>query len=287
MSLDPAPTSILAATSTHRLVRCWRITRTDGTIFRFTECNRKINFDGDVYAPMGGMESSAIQREGQLSPGNLTAKGIISDDTIKTEDLRKGLFREAKVEEFLVDRTFTFAGYITKTVYWIVQTRFNGDFWEAEIEGVARWLAPDVGFLYTKNCRYQLGDSRCGVNISVLQKSTTVTSVAEVRRKFTATALIGDGANRYLYGYLTWTSGNNSGLISEVKTFDTDTGEVLLQLPLNADIQTSDGFTIRPGCDKYAATCQAAPFSNWAKFGGFPYIPGDKEVLKSIEFRKG
>ena len=62
------------------------------------------------------------------------------------------------------------------------------------------------------------------------------------------------------------------------KSWDAVTKTLSLFLPALYPIQVGDAFTIRPGCDKTFATCQAK-FDNAINFRGFPHVPGNDQVL--------
>ena len=79
-------------------------------------------------------------------------------------------------------------------------------------------------------------------------------------------------------GELTWTSGANAGQTVAVRSWDAATSTLTLFLPALYPIQVGDAFTIRPGCDKTFATCQAK-FDNAINFRGFPHVPGNDQVL--------
>jgi uncharacterized phage protein (TIGR02218 family) len=79
-------------------------------------------------------------------------------------------------------------------------------------------------------------------------------------------------------GELTWTGGANAGQTVAVRSWDAGTGTLTLFLPALYPIQAGDPFTIRPGCDKTFATCQAK-FDNAVNFRGFPQVPGNDQVL--------
>jgi len=265
---------------THRFASCWEIERTDGTIFRFTDHDKELTVDGDAYAPTGGFSASAIQAGANLQDQNRELLGVLDAAAITHDDLRAGLYREAKVTQMLVDWRYPWAGAITTMVYWLAEIRFSGEQWEARVEGLTRWLNPKVGDLYSRTCQHVVGDSRCGVTLSSYKESGTVAAITTQRRVFTVSGLTkADGY--FTFGLLTWTSGSNDGLEHEVKLHDVGgSTAITLQLPTPYDIGVADGFDISAGCDKLQATCKDK-FSNLDNFGGFPFIPGNDRMLQS------
>lgn len=80
----------------------------------------------------------------------------------------------------------------------------------------------------------------------------------------------GDPAFAGSTGYTNW----------EESAYYTQESEVHLFLPMPADIEVGDTFTLRPGCDKKRSTCVSA-YNNLPNFRGHGfYVPGQMEVLK-------
>lgn len=64
-----------------------------------------------------------------------------------------------------------------------------------------------------------------------------------------------------------------------VTYFEAATTDVELYLPMPADIEVGDTFTIRPGCDKSAAMCKGR-FANLVNFRGHgAWVPGVSELM--------
>jgi len=278
----PQPLQSLTDVSNLYYTALWRITRTDGTILRFTDHDCPLVVGIETFTPAGGFSASARQHNADLKPTNLELIGILDNASISHDDLRAGKYREAMVEEMVVDRRFPWAGNFSKSVYWVDQVKFSNGRWDVQISGLMRWLQPHVGQLYGRTCRYKLGSTGCTVNLAGITITGIVTSISttQVRKRFIASALIGHATNQFAAGLLTWTSGNNNGLLGEVKSFNGTTGEFVFQLSAPFNIQVSDTFTVYPGCDKQATTC-LTKFSNLVNFGGFPTVPGEDVAIQT------
>jgi len=281
LQLDAATTS-LSKYSTHHLATLWKITRTDAVVLYFTDHDTVLEYDGDTYQPAGGFDASARQKQADLQVQNFEVSGMLSSSRITFADLESGLYNEAQVDEFLVDWRYPFAGAFFARKYWIVETNWTGNRWEARVEGLTRWLRPGIGELYERTCRYKLGETRCGINLASWTFPGTVTSVTfpgqDKRRVFWSTLIFVDGV--FDYGTVQWATGNNAGLVSEVKHSELFVGRVELYLDTPYDIQAGDTFTITVGCYKTKAWCTNI-FSNFVNFGGFPFIPGLTEAFKT------
>jgi uncharacterized phage protein (TIGR02218 family) len=83
---------------------------------------------------------------------------------------------------------------------------------------------------------------------------------------------------------LTWTSGANSGQVSNISQHEKFGFEQRLVLwrPPSAPIAIGDGFSIIVGCDKAFATCKAK-FANQRNFHGFPHLPGNDAAYAYVD----
>jgi uncharacterized phage protein (TIGR02218 family) len=79
-----------------------------------------------------------------------------------------------------------------------------------------------------------------------------------------------DSLPYYAQGRVTFTSGDNVGLIASIDTNDATT--ITLRFPLNIIPATGDQFSASAGCSKTSATC-TTKFANLANFRGFPRVP--------------
>lgn len=253
----------------------WKIEREDGADFHFTDHDVEIEYGGDTYAPAGGFDASARQRQTGLKTQNLEIVGMLSSGAITEDDLRDGRYRNAKATETLVDWRYPWVGALAVNVYWIVEVAFTGETWTAKLEGIQRHLLPRVGEVFSRNCRYDLGDARCTVSLGPLTAAGTVSGVTSQRNTFNASGITAT-ANYYDYGKLTWTSGDNDGLSFDVKLHSG--ASVELQLDCPNDVQVGDTFNIIAGCDKLIDTCKTK-FTNFVNYGGFPFIPGTERMM--------
>ena len=271
----------LMKVNVHRLSTLWKIERTDETILRFTDHNSPITFEGFAYTPAGGFDATAKEYRPGLEPSNLEITGILSSSYIKYDDLRAGRYRDAKLTEYMVDWMYPWNGALVTNVYWISELVYSGERWEARLEGLGRWLQPNKGALYSRPCRYVLGNSRCTVDITnaAYNEAGTVSSIVTARQKFLVTGLT-KAVDFFNDGKLVWLTGNNVGIISEVKDYILSPNTVELHLPSPFDVQGGDTFTIYAGCDKLASTC-GSKFTNLDNFGGFPYMPGVDKSLQT------
>lgn len=184
-----------------------------------------------------------------------------------------GLWDFAAVEIFLVNYEDTSMGVMNLRTGNIGNVQTGRGIFVTELRGMLQRLQQAVGRLIMPACNADLGDARCGINLGTFPNGTVITSVTSrsSNRLFTASGL-GQATGWFNGGLATFTSGLNTGLQMEVKTF-TSGGAILLFLPMAFDVAVSDAFTITAGCDKSHSTCNSK-FSNTINFRGFPHLPG-------------
>jgi hypothetical protein len=280
------------------LATCWEITRRDGAVFRFTDHDADLTVSGALYTARFGHARSAIASDASMAVDNLDVDGIIDAESLREEELRAGLFDHAAVRIFLVNRAAPGMGILRLRRGWLgeVVLTDTGQF-RTELRGLTQALQQEIGELYTPECRADLGDARCKVDLGALTTMCSVTTV-QARMVFLCTltpigdeSSAGDGSDPdtpeppaplpaapppdgwYDGGVLTWTSGPNAGLAIEVQRWEAGPGRITLYLPPGYPITAGDSFSLSPGCDKRFATCKAK-FTNIVNFRGEPYVPG-------------
>jgi uncharacterized phage protein (TIGR02218 family) len=268
----------LTINRTHCRASLWEISRLDGQIFRFTDHDVPIVYEGDTYVPDGsGLVASAREHNEGIDAQNLDIRGAVTSDSITHQDLFAGLFRGARVVETVVDWRFPWAGKFLTASFILNNTTFDGKKWTADLLSLPMLLNANVGHNYLRTCRWrEFGDFSCGVDVDAISLfGQAVTSVLSEDRVF-ETDVVGLD-DQYNFGFIVWTVGNNAGVSSEIKLFEASAGTVSLQLETPYTIQVGDEFTIRPGCDRTKESC--ITYNNLKRFGGYPEIPGNDKLF--------
>jgi len=231
-----------------------------------------------VYIPLSSINASSRQRTANLKSRNLDVLGVLDHDSITHSDLRTGKYQEAKFTEYLIDWRFPHEGAISKSSYWMSSLQFDGETWQATVEGVARFLQQTIGRRYNKTCRHVLGDSKCQKALGPFTVSgTVITAGVTVQRSVIKTDVpMANGV--YDYGNITFTSGANKGASVEIRQSFATAGRLVFMLKTPYDIADGDGFSLVQGCDKSINTCKVK-FANAVNFGGFPFIPGTDKAF--------
>lgn len=266
----------------HRFAHCWQLVRKDGFTFRFTDHDHQLTLlDGSIYQPVGGFSATASQRQVGLRDNNLEIDGMFDSSAITYDDLRAGKYREAKITEHLVDWMYPWAGDFGTNVFWIAATKLIDNKWEASLKGFALWLNRPIGTVLTRDCENTLGDAKCTVALGPFTFAGAANAIISKNIKFTTTGAAAAKANGYFdLGKLTWTTGPNVGIVSEVRTFLNSGGTFALQMQTPFAIANGDQFSAVIGCDKITATCKTV-FSNLINFRGAPQLPGTGKMLQA------
>lgn len=203
------------------LATCWRITRTDGTEFFFTDHDVNIPYNSDIYEAVNSYERTAVQNDVSLAVDNLDVLGLLDSASITETDLRAGKFDFAQVRIFVVNwknlsddiikvRNGRF-GEVTLTATGIFR---------AELRGLTQQLSQRIVELYQPECRADLGDSRCKMPI---EPDLRQNSTAYILGSFIRVATTG-GSGQAVYEnriYECTTAGTTD---SSEPTYDTTVG---------------------------------------------------------------
>ena len=263
--------------STTTLAWCWKITRSDGAVFGFTDHDLALTFSGTTFELESGFVPSEIRAAQDFSVDAQDVEGALSSDRITETDILDGRWDNAEVEVWRVN-------WASPDQRLLMRRGNFGDIrrgrtcFVAEVRSLAHWLNQTVGRTYQFSCDADLGDARCGVNLSSPLWSTTGTVAAPSgSRGFTSAALGSFAADTFTLGVVSWTTGANAGRKAEIASF-ANGAITLFEAPVRP-ISVGDAFLATAGCDKQFATC-AAKFANGVNFRGFPHMPGEEAVLR-------
>jgi uncharacterized phage protein (TIGR02218 family) len=273
---------------TTSLAHLWLVTRTDAQVFGFTSHNEDITYDGVTYVAAYGFNPAAIAAGAGLAVGNTELTAVFNAAYMDEADLRSGVWDHADVRIRLINWADTSMGVLKMLRGWMGEVSYDGFQYKAELRGLADLVNRSTGIVVTPGCNAVLGDDRCAVYLSAYQATGTVSAVTSNKEfdstlnsttvQLTPSTTGAPTLNYFQAGKVTWLSGANAGRSMEVKTSDT-LGGVVLQMPMEEDIQVGDTFLAVTGCQKDRDTCRTK-FGNVINFRGFPDLPGTDKVLK-------
>ncbi|HEX6374603.1 MAG TPA: DUF2163 domain-containing protein [Allosphingosinicella sp.] len=251
------------------LAFCWRVERRDGICLGFTSHDRDLAIGGLVYRAAPGMLPSAISVGDGFEASSLDVSGALTSDAINEADLAAGRWDRAGVALFLVDWEDPDGERLPLVRGELGDVSVSANGFEAELRGPAALLERAVVEQTSPECRAELGDRRCRVDMAARVRVTQVTAIAA--ETVVEVAEAASQPDAYAFGRLRWIGGANSGLDSVILA---STGpQLTLQEPPPFAIAEGDIVEIREGCDKSFATC-AGRFANAENFRGEPHLPG-------------
>jgi uncharacterized phage protein (TIGR02218 family) len=251
------------------------ITRTDGVVKAFTTCDRNLTVGGVTYLADGSFSLAALENDAALKANDCNATGLLDSALIAAADLEAGLYDHARVDVFICNWADLSQGTVQIRRGWLGEVTLQGGQYTAAFRGLQDLLQRKVGDIYTPECRYDLGDARCGVSLG--SYAGTVTAVTDAATFTDSACASVEGV--FNYGQLTWVSGANQGLSMEVKNWDGVNQLFTLWLTMPNMIAVGDAYQVTTGCDKCFATC-INKFNNGTNFGGFPHLPGLAKILQ-------
>jgi uncharacterized phage protein (TIGR02218 family) len=247
---------------------CWRLERRDGVAIGFTTHDRDLEIAGLVYRAAPGMLPSAITQSDGFDAAALDVAGALTSEAIREEDLAAGRWDGAALFLFACDWEAPDA-QLALARGELGDVSLKGGAFEAELRGPTALLERPVVEQTSPECRAELGDRRCRVDMA---PRTLVTRVAAVTGEAVVeVAGASAAADAYAYGRLRWLTGPNSGLAAAIVA--SEGGLLSLREAPVRPPGVGDLVEICEGCDKSFATCTAR-FANGANFRGEPHLPG-------------
>ena len=200
------------------LANCWRITRYDGVVFRFVDCDVEVELSDGVYTPASSGSASALENTVEPSSDNLTITQILDSEYITVDDLNAGLFDGAKVEIYLVNYKDPRQGTTTLFVGFFGEVSFRDDVdFEVELKSISTKLSQTIGRSYTQQCDADFADERCGIsgeNYTISGEITDVVSKTKLKD-----SSVSESEDWFKYGVFEFTSGYNTGQKYEIKGY--------------------------------------------------------------------
>jgi uncharacterized phage protein (TIGR02218 family) len=259
-------TAFLASEAT-RFALCWRLERRDGVAIGFTSHDRDLWRNGFRFQAGPGVSASAIEDRRVEDGEALDIAGALSGASLREADLRAGHWDGAEVRLFAIDcEDPSQALQITRGMLGSVRLE-RGSF-TAEIEGPGAVLDRAIVEETSPECRAELGDPRCRVDLAPLR---TIARVVHASGAAVTIDRSEAASNAWAWGRVRWLDGANGGLSQRVLN---SAGNVLTfaSPPAFAPVE-GDRIELVEGCDKRFSTCRDR-FANAANFRGEPHLPG-------------
>lgn len=257
----------IAAGELTSLAFCWTLERRDGAGLGLTSHDQPLVIGGMTFAPSPGINPAAVRMRAGLEPQRGEVEGALSTDALSERDLEAGRWDGARVSLFAVDWENPGGGQIELVGGGLGPVSIKGGGFSAELVGAADTLSAPVCPETSPECRAELGDRQCRVDLAG-------------RREIFAVAAFSGGQieldrgvdDRFLYGEACLLDGENAGWRSRIIAV-LPSALVLRDVPMFA-VTARCRVRVTEGCDKRFATCRTR-FANSANFRGEPHLPGN------------
>lgn len=249
------------------LAFCWRIERGDGAGVALTNHDQAIVREGERYLPAPGVTPAAVTRSLGLDAHSAEVAGALSASALTDSDLALGRWDGARVRLTAIDWSDPEPESVALLAGELGEVSVDGDSFAAELTGATSRLAAAACPATSPECRAELGDKQCRVDLA--GRTVRATVAATQGNGLTLTSAV-DG--KYLFGRLRYLSGANCGL--ETVVLEVSAAAVTVRDRPRAPVETGTVVSIREGCDKRFETCSGR-FANAVNFRGEPHLPGN------------
>lgn len=255
------------------LATLWRVTRTDGEVFYFTDHDVNIVFEGNTYVASVGYDRTSVANQVGLSVDNLDVQGFFDSSAVTDQELRAGLFDFAQVHVMLVNFED-----LTQGVLKLRRGRFgeviysDSGVFKTELRGLTQAYSQRIGELFSSECRTDLGSSRCKVPVipSIVLRDTayvvgdTVRASALLENIPLATLMVpGDeDANDTSNNGATGTLGTQAEIQSLVSMF----GGGAVEFSPSGSVDPSQAFLSFPDNAAYVIGTGEFTIEGWVRF---------------------
>lgn len=310
LNLNVGPRATLKR-RTCELAQLWLIIRLDGTEYRFTSYDERIDRPQRTgYGPGPGITGFANRRETGLADRTTELAGLIDRGQsfypgITTTALESGRLWGASVQQITCNPMWPWK-LLTFNDWDIAGLDFDDVEWRMKLVGITGRTKQKHGDIMGRLCQNTLGvndgkRSFCPVNTLVWPLLVTASTVlgSPTPTKTTISVQKGGGTgftnavhfvNEYFSrGFVRITSGPNAGLeelIEQSLFVASGTQQLTLQRPMPFLFTAGDSIDVTVGCDKLPLTCRdkfsaLQGIGGIGGFRGFPDMQGIDAVIRS------
>lgn len=259
------------------LKKCFKIKLKNGIVLAFTDFSEDIEFESISYKSFG-IDNKKYSNFSDITTDDTEVIATIDDSNIKKEFILSNDFDDAEIDIFFVNTEHLDYGSIILTSGFIDSVSTVEDRIYFNIKGKLSLLEKTIGDTYSPLCRAKFCSKKCSLDILNYKFTGKITNVIEDTVFYTDSSTIKSKEKDYFkYGYLEFTSGENTGRTIEIK--QSESGNITISTSLPKKIKIDDSFDIFTGCDKKFETC-CSKFNNAINFRGEPDLPRTTKVYK-------
>ena len=249
------------------LTFCWTLERRDGAGLGLTSHDGALLIGGTNFRPSPGISPAAVRMRAGLESQGGEVEGALSDAALSERDLMAGRWDGARVALFALDWTAPEGEQVALAGGRLGPVSIKDSGFAAELVGAADALSRPVCPETSPECRAELGDTQCRVDLAGRREMFAVAAADGERIELDRSV-----DERFGFGEACLLDGDNGGWRSRVMAVD-GKDVVLRDVPSSA-IAAGCRMRLTEGCDKRFATCRDR-FANSANFRGEPHLPGN------------
>jgi uncharacterized phage protein (TIGR02218 family) len=249
------------------LAFCWTLERRDGAGLGLTSHDQALSIGGATYRPSPGITPAAVRLRSGLEAQGGEVEGALSDAALSERDLAAGRWDGARVSLVAVDWTLPDGEQLALVGGVLGPVTIKDGAFAAELVGAAEALSAPVCPDTSPECRAELGDRQCRVDLAGRRENFVLTLVEGERLTFDRAV-----DERFLFGEACVLDGENGGWRSRVIAI-VGNEAVVRDVPAFA-MPAGVRVRLTEGCDKRVETCRVR-FANSVNFRGEPHLPGN------------
>jgi uncharacterized phage protein (TIGR02218 family) len=133
---------------------CWKIQRKDGTIYRYTDHDAAIVYDGSTYTPIDSGSPSNYRQNSALSPANIDFNMVFGSNSGRDAEIRAGLFDYAEMWTFKINWAdpSTTSGIVKLAYGRLGEVEIKDNQARIELRSLTQLLSVPIGRIYTPEC---------------------------------------------------------------------------------------------------------------------------------------
>lgn len=265
------------------LVRCWKISCQNGKVFCFTDHNKDILHENEIYLSVSPLNMSAIETSIGLEIDNLEISGSFHHSKILESDIQEGIFDQAKIIIF----EFDWAQGVKKNVMFqglFSSYSYGKNSFSIESHSAFGRLGHVFGRGYHLTCDADLGDEKCGIDINAPSYKFRSEIMNFTENGIEIPRVVGISDGRFQHGTAEFFMNDAVTSKLQIKS-DKIIGNlrsITFWKKLSPIQQAATRVNIYVGCNK-SIECCCHIFDNAINFRGFPHIPSDDWIKVSQE----
>lgn len=252
----------------------------DGDVYAYTSHDIDDTVDSILYRANPGLSVTDIVVAANSAVGNMEMTVLHDGVDFTVKDVLNGLWRNAKFLIFRYNFESIADGRDDLLAGTLGEAQMMRGAVVVELRDLRQYFQQPVGSASSKTCRYRLGDSRCGLDLTPFTHTGTLTGVTS--NQVFRDSSRGEAADYFGAGEIEMTSGANEGARRLIREYAAD-GTFTLAQAFAGTVGIGDTYTAIAGDRKRLEEDCRDKFSNVLRFGGEPHRPGLNDLATPAE----